>query len=220
MTVHVGAWEELQPFMRELQSDDALLMYTAGGPGHEPPFTLLLEPWALDVATELHRRFGDAVELHVGAMTFPGRRIVPSSVEPRPSILIEPDDITVNLEGPNEVRSGMTLNTDMRLHNHTDAGVDIHSQGEWTDTRLVDLDTGDIVGGYKGYIPRQADIKPRTVFQLHPHGSVLIPLTVGTASTVPELGYAVPAGKWGLVAYLWFAGHEYVRTPPMPFTVT
>jgi hypothetical protein len=29
MTVRVGAWEELQPFMRELQSEDALLMYAA-----------------------------------------------------------------------------------------------------------------------------------------------------------------------------------------------
>lgn len=220
MTVSVGAWEELQPFMRELQSEDALLMYAAGGPGHQPPFILHLEPWALDVAEELHRRFGDAVNLQVGAMTFPNGRIVSQSVEPQSSILIEPDDITANLEGPNEVRSGMTLNTDMRLHNHTDALVAIQTQGDWTDTRLVDLETGEIVGGYRGYGPRQLGISPPTVFHLHPHGSVLIPLTVGTASTVPELGYTVPAGEWGLVAYLWFAGHEYVRTPPMPFTVT
>ena len=153
-------------------------------------------------------------------MTFPGRRMVPTSVEPQASILIEPDDITVKLEGPHEVLSGRTLATDLRLHNHTDADIEIHTQGEWTDTRLIDLHTGDIVGGYKGYGPRQLSISRWTVLQLLPHGSALIPITVGTASTVPELGYTVPPGEWGLVVYLWFQGNEYMRTPPMPFTIT
>jgi hypothetical protein len=188
--------------------------------GRKPPFRVHLHPWAVDAAEELHTRFGDAVDLQVGAMTFPDRRIVfRQSLEPQASTLIEPDDITANIEGPNEVPSGRTLNTAVRLHNHTDAEITIRTQGEWTDTRLVDLDTGDIVGGYRGYIPRQLSIKPLKVFQLHPHGSVLVPLTVGTGSTVPELGYTVPPGDWGLVVYLWF-GDEYARMPPMPFTVT
>jgi hypothetical protein len=219
MTVNVSVWDDLQPFLRELQSDDALPMHTTGGPDHKPPFILLLEPWALDVAQELHSRFGDAVDLTVGAMTFPDRRIVPRSTEPEPSILLEPDDITANLDGPHEVSSGRTLVTDLRLHNHTDADIEIHTQGEYTDTRLVDPESGDIVGGYRGYKPSSLMFHGK-VFKLLPHGSALIPLTVGTASTVPGLGYTVPPGEWGLVVYLWLENHEHVRTPPMPFTVT
>jgi hypothetical protein len=115
---------------------------------------------------------------------------------------MEPDDITASLEGPHEVASGTRLNTYLRLHNHTDAEVAIHTQGVWTPTRLVDIDTGDIVGGYWGYVQRLM-MKHGEDFQLPPHGSLLIPLKVGTASTVPELGYAVPAGKCGLVVYLY-----------------
>jgi hypothetical protein len=154
-------------------------------------------------------------------MTFPDRQIVfPRSVELQASILIEPDDITANLEGRHEVASGRTLATGLRLHNHTDADIEIRNGGDSTECRLVDPQTGDIVGGYRGYIPQPTAISRQTIIQLPPHGSVLIPLTIGTASTVPDLGYAVPAGEWGLVVYLWLANHEYVRTPAMPFTIT
>lgn len=186
----------------------------------KPPYLVHLQPWAVDVAEELHKRFGDAVKLHVGAMTYPDRNVVPSSVAPPLSTLLNPKMMTAALEGPREVATGRTLVTALRIHNHTDTEVAIRTQGEWTDTHLVDPDTGDIVGGYRGYIQRPLGISPLKVFRLHPHGSVLVPLTVGTASTVPELGYTVPAGEWGLVVYLWFGLHEYMRTPPMPFTVT
>lgn len=216
----MSTWDELRTRLTELEGEDCLLVWpnTSNDEGGKPPYWVHLQPWAVDVAEELHARFGDAVQLRVGAMTFPGCLNVPRSVEPQPSILIEPDDITVNLEGPSEVQSGRSLNTDLRFHNHTDASVEIHTLGEWTDTRLVDLDTGDIVGGDRGYIPRQLSISRPTVLQLLPHGSALIPITVGTASTVPELGYIVPPGEWGLVAYLW-VGDDYRRTPPIPITI-
>lgn len=220
MTVLVSVWEDLQPFLRELENDDSLLWCGGRGRGQDLPFHLLLEPWAVDVAEEIHWRFGDAVELQVGAMTYPERHIVsPRTIDLQPSILIEPDDITANLEGSHEIPSGRTLATGLRLHNHTDADIEIRTYGEWTDTRLVDPGSGDIVGGYRGYIPRPM-IKHGKAYQLSPHGSVLIPLTVGTASTVGELGYAVPPGEWGLVVYLWLVNHEYVRTPPILFTIT
>jgi hypothetical protein len=218
----VTVWDELRPLLLDLEDTGCLLVWPnpRDDEGEKPPFGIDLETWGVDFAEELHRRFGDAVQLQVGAMTFPDRSIVvPRSVEFQPSILIEPDDITVNLEGPHEVPSGRTVDTGLRLHNHTDAEIDIHTQEEWTETRLVDLRTGDVVGGYRGYIPRPA-ISHLKIVQLPPHGSVLVPLRVGTASTVPELGYAVPPGEWGLVAYLWLGPDEHVRTPPLPFTVS
>jgi len=37
----------------------------------QPPFEIGLEPWAAATAEELHRQFGDDVELTVGALPYP-----------------------------------------------------------------------------------------------------------------------------------------------------
>ena len=216
----VTAWDELKTRLMELEDGDCLLSWPNPlGECGKPPYLVHLQPWAVDVAEGLHTLLGDAVNLRVGVMTYPDRHIVPSSVAPPLSTLLDPTMMTAALEGPSEVATGRTLVTALRFHNHTDEEVAIHTQEEWTDTRLVDPDTGDIVGGYTGYIPRPLNISPLQVFPLSPHGSALIPLTVGTASTVPELGYAVPPGEWSLVAYLW-VGDDYRRTPPIPITIT
>jgi hypothetical protein len=38
--------------------------------GRQPPYGTDLAPWATDIAKELHRRFGDDVELVVGAFSY------------------------------------------------------------------------------------------------------------------------------------------------------
>jgi hypothetical protein len=236
----VTAWDDLKTRLLELEDEDCLLAWSnprSEASDHQQPFQVCLQPWGTGIAEELHRKLGNAVELQVGAMTYPDRHFLPSPeiVLPWPSTVLDPEQLTDQIEGPREVQSGRDLDTGLNLHNLTDIEVTIHTQGEWTDTRLVDLATGDIVGGYRGYIPRPM-IRTERVFQLPAQESVLIPVTVGTASTVPELGYAVPAGEWGLVVYLAFemqdqprgpwmpAGkhgeHDHRRTPPMPFTVT
>jgi hypothetical protein len=57
-----------------------------------------------------------------------------------------------------------------------------------------------------------------------PGATERIPLLIGTASVVPDLGYAVPPGMWGIqvpLDLLW-DGHtqEPRRTPVLPLTIT
>lgn len=80
--------------------------------------------------------------------------------------------------------------------------------------RVVDPGTGEVVGGYAG-----AQTMPLVRFQAEPGQSVTIPLLVGTASSVPELGYAVPPGSWAIDAVLKLEDGTY-RTPRFPLTVT
>jgi hypothetical protein len=39
-------------------------------------------------------------------------------------------------------------------------------------------------------------------FAIEPHQSRPVPVLIGTASVVPDLGYAVPPGQWWLVIAL------------------
>ena len=64
--------------------------------------------------------------------------------------------------------------------------------------------------------------------------TMIVPLVVGTASYVPELGHAIPAGNWAMRVVLdiqdvdgvgWQrptdrAGRRRLRTPLLPITVT
>jgi hypothetical protein len=53
---------------------------------------------------------------------------------------------------------------------------------------------------------------------------VRIPLLVGTASSRPELGYAVPPGEWGIQVTLKLGQDPRSpllrRTPILPLTIT
>jgi hypothetical protein len=53
-----------------------------------------------------------------------------------------------------------------------------------------------------------------------PGATERIPLLVGTASFVPDLGYAVPPGEWGVQANLAPAAGTAVRAPALPLTIT
>lgn len=80
---------------------------------------------------------------------------------------------------------------------------------------VLDPKTLAVVGGYAG-----AMRAPLVVFQAGSGETVEVPLLVGTASFVPELGYAVPPGEWLLAADLDLGGGKVARTPGLAFTVT
>ena len=75
----MGIWDEVRPALVRLreQKPSPLKRYPSlesaeAGP---PPFTVGLASWAAGVAGELHQRFGDQVELTVGALpSGPGPR--------------------------------------------------------------------------------------------------------------------------------------------------
>ena len=108
------AWDELKVVLAGLiESRPGALMLSPslkGDADRTPPFTIWLAPWAADAAAELHRQFGDDVELTVGALPYPPgredrRRHAPGEVPD----LLDPREVTVALDGPAVVSSGQTL---------------------------------------------------------------------------------------------------------------
>jgi len=118
------------------------------------------------------------------------------------------------VDPPLEVRSGHTLRTELNIRNRTGGEVQIVTNGGVTGY-VVDPRTGIVVGGFSG-----AQRLPRVVFRLLPQSSERIPLVVGTASFVPDLGFAVPPGLWAVRVPLALGGGRGASTPPLPITVT
>ena len=71
-------WDELRPTLVRLLEErpGALTGYPDPNrsEGGQPPYAIRLAPWAEAVAAELSRRFGDDVDLIVGALPFPPGR--------------------------------------------------------------------------------------------------------------------------------------------------
>jgi hypothetical protein len=169
------------------------------------------------VAKQLQERYGEAVDLTVGFLHFPECAMsewlagLSDSVPPRPPFLTHQLRVTtdVNLE----VRSGTNLSSAIRLVNKGTAEVVVSTNGGLTG-RVLDPETNEIVGGYSGAQPL-----PLVRFSAPAGGSVEIPMLVGTASTVPRLGYAVPPGQWAVEIVLPLGDQGVFRAPPIPFNV-
>src|ERR1700761_8585301 len=196
----VRIWEELGTVLVRLrdQQPSPLKRYPSldsdrAGP---PPFTIGLASWATGVAEELHRQFGDQVDLTVGALPYPpgtarrpGSRSRPSA---EPLELLDPDEVTAALDSPAVVRSGATLDHGLLLTNHTARELQVMTNGRVT-AIVVDLETGERVGGFSG-----AQTLPGIRFRVEPGQTERIPLLIGTDSFDPRLGYTVPPGQWGV----------------------
>ena len=230
----MAVWDELKVVLARLrdQEPSPLTRYPSldnadGGP---PPFTVGLASWATAAAGELHRQFGDRVDLTVGALPYPpgtsprplpGSPSRPSAAEPPE--LLEPDEITAELDGPAVVRSGGTLDHGLLLTNHTAQELRIMTNGRVTAT-VVDPETGERVGGFSR--PQRL---PGILFRVGPGQTERIPLLIGTDSFTPRLGYTVPPGQWGIQATLKLVSGgpgepgdpgARRRTPILPLTIT
>jgi hypothetical protein len=159
------------------------------------------------------------VDLTVGALPYPPGRPQPRrpAAGPPPDLL-DPRQIAAGLDGPATVRSGRTLRHGLLLCNRTGDDLQIATNGHLT-TVIVDPATGEIVGGYTG-----AQQQPLIIFRIAPGRTRPVPLLTGTASFIPRLGYAVPAGHWGIQATLTLEpgprGSPRKRTPVFPLTIT
>jgi hypothetical protein len=220
----VGVRDELEPVLARLidQRPNPLTMWPqldSDEGRQQPPIAIDLAAWAASTAEDLHRQFGDDVELTVGALRYPsGRpgRYLGGPVPP--ADLLDPLQIEVELDGPAVVSSGYTLWHCLLLRNLTGREIQIATNRQVT-AKVVDPETGDVVGGFAGLQQR-----PLKVFRVTPGETERIPLVVGTASFVSRLGYAVPAGEWGLQVTLTLGPHPRDsprgRTPVLPLTVT
>jgi hypothetical protein len=223
----MAVWDELKPVIVRLrdQQPGALARYPSLDSDlvpRTPPIRLHLTPWATDAAEELHRRFGDDVELTVGWLPYPpgrpARRRRQQGVPCELPDLLDPDEVTVELDEPAVVSSGHTLNRYLTVHNLTGTELQLATNGGVTAV-VMDPQTGETVGGFSG-----AQIVPLKILRVPPGGSTRVPLLIGTASSRPQLGYAVPPGEWGIQVTLVLGPHPsdspHRRTPILPLTVT
>jgi hypothetical protein len=222
----MATWDELKVVLVRLREEQpgVLLMYPTleldpGRVPPVPPFGIGLAPWAAATAAELHRQFGDDVELTVGALPYPPG----TQPRPRPTTTPLPDlldsrEITVELDGPAVVRSGHTSRHSLLVRNLSGRELQIATNGQVTAV-VVDPQTGEVVGGFSG-----AQALPLVIFRVAAGATEPIPLLIDTASYTPRLGYVVPAGEWGIQATLTLGLHPRDspsrRTPILPLSIT
>lgn len=221
----MSTWDELRPVLRALSTQRPCALTTSpdleAGGGKRPPFIIELAPWAAEIAAELHRRFGDDVQLTVGALPYPPGRSAPPKISdaagPEPPLL-DPDQVTVALDGPAVVRSGHTLRHGLLLGNRTGTELRLPTNGGLTAT-VIDPETGLPVGGFAGW-----QTQPLVIFRAIPGETVRIPLLIGTTSFTPRLGYSIPPGDWRLEASVTLGPDPREalvrRTPLLPLTIT
>jgi hypothetical protein len=219
----MSVWDELKVVLVRLRDEQpgALRGYPMPeiDEGRQPPFAIGLAAWADAAAEELHRQFGDDVELTVGALPYPpGPRPDPSPAAGPPPELLNPREIAVELDGPAVVKSGQELRHGLLLRNSTDSELPVLTNGT-VFADVVDPQTGETVGGFYG--PRTLALM---IFRVAPGETGRIPFLIATTSFAPRLGYTVPAGNWGVQATLRIdresGGSPDRRTPILPLTIT
>ena len=120
----MAAWDELKVVLARLCDEQPRVLMGWPNPrtDHVPPFSIKLASWATATAADLHRQFGDDVELTVGALPYPPGR--PPRFRPAaglPPDLLDPQQVTGELDGPAVVRSGHNLwhGSDSRARSYT-----------------------------------------------------------------------------------------------------
>jgi hypothetical protein len=219
----MAVWDELKVVLVRLRDEQprALLGYPMPevDEGRQPPFRIRLAAWATAVAKDLHEQFGPDVDLTVGALPYPSGRQPPGRpTRHEPPALLDPQEVTAELEGPAIVGSGESLGHGLLLTNLIGQDVQIETNGHVT-ADVVDPNTGEVIGGSS--MPHLA---PLIVFRVEPGQTQRIPLLIGTDSIKPQLGYTIPAGNWGLQVTFTLGLHHRDspnrRTPILPLTIT
>jgi hypothetical protein len=151
-----------------------------------------------NVASELAARYGNAVELRVGAFGFPERR----RRGPRPPAGPAPaEQAFAGLEVSVEVDQAVLEAGDdghgrLVLRNNGQERIGPLNTGQPLVGSLLNA-SHEAVGGYTGWIAGTG-----LTIDLEPGGSASINVIFGTASSREELGYALPPGEYWLKVQL------------------
>ncbi|NIK60507.1 hypothetical protein [Kribbella shirazensis] len=195
----MAGWESLRVDLRRLleESPDALVVFP--GPDrerYEKRIRIDLAAWATDIAAELKAKYGDFVDLQVGAMTFPARELRMSefALQLR-GVPAEDAGLDVEPMSPLRVRTGRDARRDVLIANRTAKAEVLRTNGQLSSA--VTDSSGRMVGRYVG-----PQALPLVGFEIEPQQSRPVPVWIGTASVIPNLGYAVPPGRWGLTVEL------------------
>lgn len=196
------------------ESPGALVAFPGpDGERREQRFRIELAAWATDIAARLKAKYGSSVELRVGAMTFPARQLwVSAYARQLRGAPAEPAGLDVDSLSPLTIRTGRFTHEDVLVTNRTAQEQVLLTGGDLTSA--VTDSSGTVVGRYVG--PHTA---ARVGFAIEPHQSRPVPVLIGTASMVPDLGYAVPPGQWRLVIALQTAKGNMVAAP-LEITIT
>jgi hypothetical protein len=179
----------------------------------EPPIRIQLAAWATEIAAMLNAKYGSLLELQVGAMTFPARQLWLSEDLPQlRGAPAEPAGLEVEALSPLSVRTGRYTHEDVLVTNRTPHEQVLLTNGALTSA--VTDSSGSIVGLYVGPLNAR-----RVGFAVESHQSRPVPVLIGTASMVPDLGYAVPPGHWRLVIALQTDSGHMLSTP-LDITIT
>jgi hypothetical protein len=195
-----------------VESPDALVAFPdPESERRERRIQIDLAAWASDVAAGLNTAYGDLVDLRVGAMTFPGRQLFVREHglrgEPAESV-----GLSVEVLSSLAVRSGWFARQDVLVTNRGAGRQVLSTNGEMT-SAVVDR-SGSVVGRHVGPHPL-----PMVPFAIEPQESRPVPVLIGTASMIAELGYAVPPGQWWVVIGLQTQSGSMLSAP-LEITVT
>jgi hypothetical protein len=168
-----------------------------------------------DLAGELAARYGSAVELRVGAFSFPDRR----RRQPRPPGRPAPQEQAFNgLEMNVEVdQTVLEIGDDghgrLVLRNNGPERIGPLGCGQPLVGSLLNA-SHEAVGGFTGWIAGTG-----LTVDLEPGRSASIKVIFGTASTREELGYALPPGRYWLKVQMPFrpgpGGPTHALTAPL-----
>jgi hypothetical protein len=153
-----------------------------------------------NLASELAARYGSAVELQVGAFSFPGRRLS----RPRPPAGPAPEELAFEgLEMSVEVdQKVLEVGDDghgrLVLRNNGPERIGPLGSGQPLVGSLLNA-SREAVGGYSGAIAGTG-----LTVDLAPGQSASIRVIYGTASSREELGYALPPGTYWLKVQMHF----------------
>ena len=215
----VSVWDDLRVELLRLEREDPSPLIRHPNPRDDndrpPPYTVTLKSSAVAVAEALYARFGDQLRLRVGALPYPPTPDASTTPAESDSTDVSdlPHGLAVRLSAPLQVRSGEVSRASVEVSNATGQEVVVKTSGKLV-ASVVDPSTAKRVGGFSGYTRM-----PLVRFTVPPDGSTLIPLLVGTASFVQDLGYAVPPGDWALTVDLSLGDGRKVRTAPMAFQI-
>lgn len=216
----LSTWERLRQDLLRLENARPRVLeeYPTPAPGYRrPPVEIQLAPGATAVAANLHAAYGTFVSLRLGALSYPAQPARRSAEQATDEPSLEPADpreMQILLDGPLSVRTGDIVMHGVLLRNLSDRTLSVSTNGNLT-AAVTHPQTGMTVGGFTG-----AQNLPLVIFTVAPAETVRIPLLVGTASYLPELGYSVPAASWNLTAVVQLGDGRRVLIPTLPFTVT
>ncbi|TCC65471.1 hypothetical protein E0H73_00545 [Kribbella pittospori] len=212
----MAGWDGLRVDLRRLleESPGALVVFPhPESERSERRFRIELAAWAAEIAAALDAKYGSLVDLQVGAMTFPARQLWVS--EQACQLRGDPAEsagLYVESSSPLSVRTGRFAHNDVLVTNRAEHEQVLFSNRSLTSA--VTDNSGTVVGLYVG--PSNA---VRVGFAIEPHQSRPVPVLIGTASVVPDLGYAVPPGQWQLVIAL-HTENSNMLSSPLPLTIT